>query len=149
MAWEKQLFDIPGLVTDVDLSGTTGTTSGYNSTGQFLFAKLTGAANVEPCAALTDFPVGVIQNNPKVASGYTNVGVQVRQLGVSKIVAAAAQSIGAIVGPNASGQAVARAVASGGGDATHWVAGILIDNAPGAAGQLGTYLLLSPFYLQA
>lgn len=149
MAWEFPVFDIPGLITDVDLSGTTGTTEGYNSTGQFLFAKLTAAKTVEPCAALTDFPIGVIQNNPKWATGYLNVGAQVRQLGVSKIVAAASQTIGQFIGPDANARAAARTIASGGGDANHWVAGVLIDDAPGAAGQLGTYLLFSPFFLQA
>lgn len=149
MAWEFPVFDIPGLITDVDLSGTTGTTEGYQSTGQFLFAKLTAAKTVEPCAALTDFPIGVIQNNPKWATGYTNVGAQVRQLGVSKIVAAASQTIGTYVGPDANGRAVARVLAASGGDAAHWVAGILIDDAPGAGGQLGTYLLFSPFILQS
>ena len=154
MAWEKQLFDIPGMITDVDLSGLNGgTTQGYQSSGQFLFGKLTAALTVEPCAALTDFPIGVIQTNPKGGTGtlgtFTNVGVEVRALGVSKVVAAAAHTYGTFVGPDANGRAAARAVASGGGDATHWVAGVVIDEPAGAAGQLEVVLLFSPFYLQA
>jgi len=149
MAWEKQLFDIPGLTTDVDLSGTTGTTNGYQSTGQFLFAKLTGAVTIEPCAALTDFPIGVIQTNPKWATGYTNVGVEVRHLGVSKVMASGSMSIGNIVGPDANARAVARAVASSGGDATHWVSGVIIDEAPAGVTEVTVVLLFSPFYLQA
>lgn len=148
MAWEKQLFDLPGMTTDVDLSGATGTTSGYNSTGQFLFAKYTAALTVEPCAALTDFPIGVIQTNPLWKTGYTNIGVEVRQLGITKITASGALTAGTIVGPNATGQAVARVVTSAGGDATHWVAGIILE-ASSAQGELATMLLLSPFILQA
>lgn len=147
MAWEKQLFDIPGLTTDVDLSGTTGTTEGYNSTGQFLFAKYTAELVIEPCAALTDNPIGVIQTNPKWATGYTNVGVEVRQLGVSKLVAAATTTFGQMLGPDANGRGAVRVVTSGGGDATHWVAAECLQG--GAVGELLTVLLLSPFYLQA
>lgn len=148
MAWEAQLFEIPSLITVTDLSGTTGSTNGYNSTGQFLFAKLTAANTIAVCTALTDFPIGVIQNNPKWATGYANVGAEIRQLGVSKVVGSTAMNVGDKVGPDANGQAVARVVASAGGDAGHWVAGVIIE-ATAAQGELATVLLLSPFILQA
>lgn len=147
MAWESKVFDIPGLISGVDLSGTTGSTNGYNSTAQYLFAKLTAADTIAPCAALTDFPIGVIQNNAKKTSTDSNVGAEIRQLGVSKVVSSGTIAVGAIVGPDANGKAVARVIASGGGDLGHWCAGVVIEG--GAVGELLTVLLLSPFYLQA
>lgn len=148
MAWEKQLFDIPGATSDVDLSGTTGSTNGYNSTAQFLFAKQTAQDIYEPCGALTDIPMGVIQTNGKWATGNANIGVEIRQAGITKVVAGAALTIGTVVGPSATGQAVARVLTSGGGDLGHWVAGVIIG-ATAAQGELATMLLLSPFILQA
>lgn len=148
MAWEKQVFDIPGLITVTDLSGTTGTTNGYGSTAQFLFAKYTAALTIAPCAALTDFPIGVIQTNPLWKSTFANVGVEVRSLGVSKVVAAGVLAAGDKVGPDANGQAVARVLAAAGGDLGHWVAGVVLEGTA-AQGELATVLLFSPFYLQA
>lgn len=146
MAWEKNLFDIPGMLAGVDMSGLNGgTTSGYQSSAQFLFAKLT-AADTVGIAGIADFPVGVIQTNPKAGSGYSNVGVEVRSLGVSKVVSSGTIAPGAIIGPDANGLAVARAVASSGGDAGHWCAGVVIEG--GAVGELLTVYLLSPFILQ-
>ena len=149
MAWEFILFDIPSMLAGADMSGTNGgTTEGYQSTAQFLFAKLSAADTVVPCAALTDAAIGVIQTNPKAGSGYSNVGVEVRQLGVSKVVAAAALAVGTFVGADANARAVARVLTASGGDAGHWVNGVILE-ATNNAGELATMLLMSPFILQS
>lgn len=150
MAIEKILYRLPGAIAGADMSGANGgSTNGYGGTAQYLFGKLSADDTVVPCAALTDCPIGIIQTNPKAGSGYSNVGVEVGVSGYSKVMVGASNlTAGTLVGPDANGKAVARAVASGGGDATHWVAGIIVEGAN--SGNLATvYLFGAPQYLQA
>jgi len=147
MAIELLLYRLPGVTSVTDLSGTTGTTSGYQSSAQYLFAKWTGDSLIAPCAALTDQPAGVIQTNPKWATGNPAVGVEIGTLGYSKVVANETLVAGDLVGPAANGRAAKRAVASGGGDANRWVSGVVVEG--GAITELVTVNLFTPFFLQA
>ena len=84
------------------------------STHQFKFVKLT-SNGIELCAAATDKPFGVLQNAP-----IANEAAEVLRIGVSKVKAGGTIAIGAAVGPNASGLAVAKVL---GTDTTNFVAG--------------------------
>jgi len=68
---------------------------------QFRYVKLNSSGNVVVCAAATDIPIGILQNNP--ASGRAAV---VMIQGVSKLVASAAIAVGAAVGTASTGKAV-------------------------------------------
>jgi len=68
---------------------------------QYTFVKLNSSGQVVACAAVTDTPLGILQNKP--TSGQTaEVGVH----GVSKLVASAAVTPGALIGTAASGKGV-------------------------------------------
>lgn len=98
------------------------------STKQYYFVKLTAAETVNVCAALTDVPIGVLQNKPSAA----NQEAEVLIFGVSKVSGDADLSVGNLIGPSADGQADARTI---GTDTTHYVVGqVISDNA--AAGGL-------------
>lgn len=156
MAWEKDIMTIPALVTGVDLSGKNGgTTNGYQSTAQFLFAKLT-ADDTIGIAGLADAPCGIIQNNaPAGTSGtagatvtYTNVGASVRSDGISKLICGTGGlTAGQFAGPDANGAGVPRVLTTGGADAGRFYGAFVIEG--GAAGELATVRVLSPTPIQA
>jgi hypothetical protein len=70
------------------------------STKQYHFVKLATATTVNVCDAVTDVPIGVLQNNP--ASGGT---ATICVLGVSKVVADATLAAGDVIGTSADSQA--------------------------------------------
>lgn len=154
MAWEFRLMDVPAALAGVDFSGRNGgTTNGYQSTGQFLFVKLTADNTYAPCA-IGDMPTGVSQTNPVAGSGtlgdFTgkSIGVGVRAKGVSKIMVGAADlSAGDVVGPDANGAAVKRVLTSGGADAGRFVGGYILEGA--SAGNLATMMVVEPVIIQA
>jgi len=117
-------FDGP----NIDWSFTAG---GDLSTQQFRFVKLNTSGQVVAVAALTDIPVGILQNNP--ASGQE---ATVRVMGISKGSFDASIDEGVIVGTSADGQIDAKAVT----DTTEYVLGQVILAAT-AAGQIGTLLV--------
>lgn len=147
MAFEKDVLTMPGLLAGVDLSGlNSGTTNGYQSTAQFLFAKLT-ADNTIGIAGIADCPYGVIQNNAKAGSGYSNIGASVRTIGLTKLMVGAADlAAGAFVGPDANGLAVARVLTGAGADAGRFWSGIVQEGA--SAGNLCTVFLFPPQKIQ-
>ncbi|MFZ5850329.1 MAG: capsid cement protein [Actinomycetota bacterium] len=99
---------------------------------QYHFVKVDANGRAALCAAATDIPVGVVQNNPR-AGEEAEVVVQ----GGSKVVADAALSIGALIGTSADGQADAKTV---GTDTTEYVVGRALT-ATSAAGQIVTALV--------
>jgi hypothetical protein len=106
------------------------------STKQFYFVKFdgntgpTGQPRVVVCSALTDVPVGVLQNKPALVGEAAVVATG----GWSKVSSDAALNVGDFVGPSADGQADARVI---GTDTTHYVAGRIV-RASGAAGGIAT-----------
>ena len=115
MSYEIPVFS-HSFTADADLSGK-----------QFYFVKMTGDDQVGVCDALTDNPVGVLQNTPQ--SGQT---AEVMLLGISKVSSDAALTAGAEIGTSADGQAAAK---TPGTNTTHYVAGKVISGT-GAAGEL-------------
>lgn len=118
MAYEGAQILIPGLKASADLSSK-----------QYYFVKLSGAGTVDVCAAVTDKPIGVLQNNP--ASGEEAI---VCGLGVTKVNSDAALSAAALIGTAADGQAAAYVA---GTDTTKYLVGQVIE-ASGAAGGYAT-----------
>ena len=102
------------------------------STGaQHRFVKLDANGQVVLCAAATDKPVGILQNNP--SSGGEAL---VMHEGISKIEGDAALSIDDLVGPSADGQAAAYVP---GTDTTKYIVGRMLE-AVTAAGEKGACL---------
>ena len=89
MAYEVQGFDIGTFTASADLSAK-----------QYYFVKLSSATQVTVCAAVTDKPIGVLQNNPE--SGEQAI---VRCFGLSKVSADATLAAGDVIGTSADGQA--------------------------------------------
>jgi len=83
----------------------------YNSVGdlsakQFFIVKRDASNNIILAAAAGDTLLGVLQNDPKAAQAGT-----VRKLGLSKVVAGAAITLGTEVISDAAGKAIATATA--------------------------------------
>lgn len=102
------------------------------SAKQYYFVKVDADGKAAVCAALTDVPVGVLQNKP--TAGQT---AEIVVVGVSKVSSDAALDEGNLIGPSGDGQADARTV---GTDGTHYIAGQMLT-ATGAAGVIGTALI--------
>lgn len=103
------------------------TASADLSAKKYYFVKLhTTVDQVAVCAAATDKPIGVLQNNP--TSGQT---AEVMMLGISKVNSDAALSIGDLIGTAADGQADAK---TPGTDTTEYVVGIVLVASAAAAG---------------
>ena len=113
MANELQGFDIGFFTASADLSAK-----------QYYFVKLSSETQVTVCGAVTDKPIGVLQNNPE--SGEQAI---VRCLGVSKVSADATLASGDVIGTSADGQAL-------GSETTVHVCGQAIG--AGASGTLQT-----------
>lgn len=79
------------LVAGADLSGAA-----------YLWVKLNADGQAVPCTAITDAPVGVVQNSPR-AGEEAEIVVQ----GVTKVIGAAALSAGAFLGTDAASKAKA------------------------------------------
>ena len=143
MAWERPVLDLPGQFAGEDFSvGGALKTLGYQSSGQFLFVKMnpSGAANsIVHCNNHRDRMVGVSQGNSALGDA-----LQVRAIGVSKIVAGEALVGGQAVGTNNSGQAVHKNETSTGADYGDFVAGVVLEGVA-AAGSLVTVLISSPY----
>ena len=89
MAWEGNIVLNHTFEAAADLSAK-----------QFYFVKLTSAGKVDVCAAVTDVPIGVLQNKPTAGQAAT-----VMIIGITKLVADAAVDEGNIIGTGADGQA--------------------------------------------
>lgn len=89
MAYETGGTDVGTMTASADLSSK-----------QYYFVKMSGDNTVTVCAAVTDKPIGVLQNKPE--SGESAV---VRVAGVSKVSADATLAAGNVIGTSADGQA--------------------------------------------
>lgn len=140
MAWERPVLDLPGMIAGEDLSITAGL-AGPNGSGQFLFGKCQPGVNnaVIHCNAVKDRPVGVIQGNSVAGDA-----IQVRAIGVTKVVLGAAVRAGDPVGPDASGRAVKKAETATGANYGEFVCGVMLENGA-ALGNIGTLLLGTPY----
>lgn len=101
------------------------------SAKQYHFVKLSGQT-VVLCSALTDVPIGVLQNAPE-----SGQAAEVTVIGITKVSSDAALTVGLLIGPSADSQADARTI---GTDTTHYVVGQVIG-ASGAAGGLATAVI--------
>lgn len=102
------------------------------SSSQYKFVELSSEDTVTVCNAATDVPIGVLQNDP--TSGQEAV---VMIIGVSKVQADAALSVGAQIGTSADGQADAK---TPGTDITEYVVGRVLQ-ASGAAAEIISCLI--------
>lgn len=117
MAYEGPQICIPGLVAGADLSAAT---------NQFRFVKLSAARTVVLCAAITDRPVGVLQNRPQ--NGEAAV---VCAIGVSKLRGDANLANGDLIGTSADGEAAAL---TPGTSTTVFTAGQVVEENNAASG---------------
>lgn len=121
MAYEGIQVKIPGLTASADLSAK-----------QYYFVKISGANTVDVCAAVTDRPVGVLQNAP--TSGQE---AEVCCFGVTKVSSDEALAAAVVIGSSSDGQAQ---VVTVGTETTVYIAGQVLE-ASGAAGGLATALI--------
>jgi hypothetical protein len=120
MAYEAAQIKVGQFTASADLSAK-----------QYHFVKMSGNDTVTVTAAITDVPIGVLQNNP--ASG----GVaEVALFGVTKVVADGTLAAGNLIGTSADGQADAIAA---GTDTTVYIMGHAVSAA--AAGETTTMIL--------
>lgn len=122
MAYENALRSFT-LKAGADLSA---------SSNQYKLVKLDANGNAVLCSAVTDVPIGVLQNTPAQNDAAT-IGFD----GITKVMGGAALAIGNAIGPDASGRAIAE---TAGTDTTHYVIGtVLVANA--GAGDFATALI--------
>jgi hypothetical protein len=117
MAYEIPGFKVGVLVAAADLSAH-----------QFKFVKMT-STGVALCSAITDTPIGVLQNTPTAGQP-----CEIMVSGVTKVVTAAALAAGADIGTSTNG----RAQAAAGAGAT--VSGVIVE-ATAATDQIGSALI--------
>jgi hypothetical protein len=110
MAYEAAQVKVGQFTASADLSAK-----------QYHFVKMSGNNTVTVCAAITDVPIGVLQNNP--ASGGA---AEVCLFGISKVVADGTLAAGNVIGTSADGQADA---ITAGTDTTVYTMGIALSAA--------------------
>lgn len=116
MAWE-----VDGVVKLV------GHTAGADlSSKQYHLVKLAANKTVAVCAAVTDVPIGVLQNTP--AAGQA---AEVTIIGISKVVADANLATTDLIGTSADGQAAKK---TPGTDTTNYVIGQVLEENTAAGG---------------
>jgi hypothetical protein len=120
MAYESPSINLGTLTAAADLSSK-----------QYYFVKLASATTVNVCSAITDLPIGILQNNPE--SGEQAV---VQIFGISKVVADGTITAGRWMGTSADSQA---AGITPGSDTTVYVMGQAIQAA--SAGETFTMFL--------
>jgi hypothetical protein len=120
MAYESPSIAIGTFTAAADLSAK-----------QYHFVSLASATTVNVCTAITNAPIGILQNNP--TSGQQAV---VQVFGVSKVVADGTLAAGNFIGTSADGQADA---ISPGTDTTVYMTGQCIQAA--SAGETTTMFL--------
>jgi|TARA_R100000093_G_scaffold17740_1_gene10173 hypothetical protein len=120
MAYESPGIDLGTLTAAGDLSSK-----------QFYFVKLASATTVNVCTAITDLPIGILQNDPE--SGEQAV---VRIFGISKVSADGTITAARWIGTSSDSQA---AGITPGSDTTVYVMGQAIQAA--SAGETFTMFL--------
>jgi hypothetical protein len=114
MSFEQPGFQI-SRVANADLSAA-----------QFKLVKLVAGGKVDLCTAVTDRPIGVLQNKPKAADV-----AQVMVVGESKLWAGGTVAVGDVLGTDTSSRGVTYV---GGTDTTKY--GVATSLEVGAVGQL-------------
>lgn len=109
MAYELPLFKLAGLRAAADLSAC-----------QYHFVEITGDGVVNVCNAITDVPIGVLQNKP--VQGAT---CEIVAIGVTKVVTEENLSAGQLVSTNANGHAI---LCEPGTDLTVYIAGTALED---------------------
>ena len=89
MAYEAAQIKVGQFTASADLSAK-----------QYHFVKMSGNNTVTVCAAITDLPIGVLQNTP--TSGQA---AEVCIFGITKVVADGTLAAGNLIGTSADGQA--------------------------------------------
>jgi hypothetical protein len=102
------------------------------STKQYYFVKVNSSGDAVVCAAVTDIPIGVLQNKPT-----SGEAAEIVVVGVTKVSADATIDEGNQIGTSADGQA---APYIAGTDTTKYVVGTAIAPA-GAAGVITTVVV--------
>lgn len=120
MAYEAAQIKFGQLTAGADLSAK-----------QYHFVKLASATTVDVCSAITDKPIGVLQNTPTAGQA-----AEVCIFGITKVVADGILAAGNIIGTSNDGQADAIAP---GTDTTVYTMGQAIEVA--AAGNIVTMFL--------
>ena len=120
MAYESPSISIGTFTAAADLSAK-----------QYHFVSLATATTVNVCSAITNAPIGILQNNP--TSGQQAI---VQLFGISKVVADGTLAAGNFIGTSADGQADA---ISPGTDTTVYMTGQCIQAA--SAGETTTMFL--------
>jgi len=110
MAFEAAQIKVGQFTASADLSGK-----------QYHFVKMSGNNTVTVCAAITDVPIGVLQNTP--TSGQA---AEVCLFGITKVVADGTLAAGNVLGTSADGQADAIVA---GTDTTVYTMGIALNAA--------------------
>jgi hypothetical protein len=110
MAYEAAQIKVGNFTASADLSAK-----------QYHFVKMSGNNTVTVCAAITDIPIGVLQNTP--TSGQA---AEVCLFGITKVVADGTLAAGNVLGTSADGQADAIAA---GTDTTVYTMGIALNAA--------------------
>ena len=90
MAYESPQITLGTLTAAADLSAK-----------QYHFVKLASATTVNVCTAITDVPIGILQNNPDTAGDQAIVTI----FGISKVVADGTLAAGNVIGTSADSQA--------------------------------------------
>jgi hypothetical protein len=128
MAYEgQQPLKLGEFTAAADLSGK-----------QYYFVKLASATTVDVCSAVTDIPIGVLQNKP--TSGQA---AEVVTIGQTKISADANLGQGDLIATSSDGQAQ---TFTAGTDTTAYCVGRVITD-PAAAGEIHTAIVncVNPF----
>jgi hypothetical protein len=127
-----------GNYADIDKGYTAVSTyasSDVNGVQAFRFVRLTASQTIDRCSAITQVPIGVVQENVDQAKVLTGkVVVDVRLLGISRVTAGAAVAIMAEVSTDTSGRAVTAA-------STSRVAGIALQAAAAIGDQIDVFLV--------
>lgn len=122
MAYEgPKTLPLTALTASADLTGK-----------QYYFVKMSGENTVTVCAAVTDVPIGVLQNAPD-----NGEIAEVLCVGVTKISGDEDLDAGDIIGSSSDGQAQVVAVGS---ETTVYIAGQVLQG-NGAAGGLATAVI--------
>lgn len=129
MAWEKDVFTVPGLQANGDMSSD-----------QFKCVKgdLTTDYYVDLCDTDGEAFLGVLQNKPSAAAA----AAEVRALGVTKVVAAETLTRGMLWGVGSAGTAKEVAASATGADTGDYIAGMVIVGA--SAGEYATVTIGFP-----
>jgi len=120
MAWESNGQSIIiTLTANADLSSS-----------QYYFVEIDADGKVGVCNAVTDRPIGVLQNAPDASGKAATVMV----VGISKISSNAALDENNLIGPSLDGQADKKIP---GTDTSEFICGTMLT-ATGGAGEVGT-----------